>query len=102
MTALYCIAWAAIAAATVWVIMTVRGSAVISRLQEEMRQEIAHWQVETTRARATAAQIARDSVTRAEAWQKGRDDAIAIMPLIATARSGGPPPHAAGEEPGSA
>ncbi len=86
MTALYCIAWAIIAAVTAWGLTIAHYSALISRLQEEKRQEIAHWQAETSRARATAAQIARDAATRADAWKKGRDDVIAIMPLIASAR----------------
>lgn len=88
MTALYCIAWATIAAVVAWVITTVRSSAVISRLKAEMRQEISHWQAETARARAVATQIARDAATRAVAWKEGRDDVIAIMPLITAARDG--------------
>ena len=89
MTALYCIAWSAIAAMVTWVIMMARRAALISRLEQDRRAEIAYWQAETSRARATAAQLARDAATRADAWQKGRDDVIAIMPLIASARDSG-------------
>lgn len=89
MTALYCIAWSAIAAMVTWVIMLARRAALISRLEQDRRAEIAYWQAETSRARATAAQLARDAATRADAWQKGRDDVIAIMPLIASARDSG-------------
>jgi hypothetical protein len=87
-TALYCIAWAAIAAVTAWGITTARRSAAISRLKAEMRQEIAYWQAETSRARTVATQLARDAATRATAWREGRDDVISIMPLIAAARDG--------------
>ena len=86
MTVLYCIAWSIIAAMATWAITMARCSALISRLEQDRRQEIAHWQAETSRARATAAQIARDAETRADAWKKGRDDVIAIMPLIVSAR----------------
>jgi len=86
-TALYCIAWAVIAAVTAWVIAMTRASATISRLQAEMRKEIGYWQDETSRARARAGQIARDTVIWADAWKEGRDDVIAMMPLIAAAQS---------------
>jgi hypothetical protein len=89
MTALICIAWSIIAAMATWVVMMARRSVLISRLEQDRREEIAYWQAETSRARATAAQIARDAATRADAWKKGRDDVIAIMPLIASARDGG-------------
>ena len=87
-TALYCIAWAAIAAVTAWGITIARSSAAISRLKAEMRQEIAYWQAETSRARTVATQLARDAATRATAWREGRDNVISIMPLIAAARDG--------------
>jgi hypothetical protein len=83
-TALYCITWAIIAAVIVWAIMKVRTSSVITRIEAELRGEIAYWQDETSRARVRAAQIMRDAATRADAWKAGRDDVIAIMPLIAS------------------
>jgi hypothetical protein len=89
MTVLYCIAWSIIAAMVTWAITMARCSALISRLEQDRRTEIAYWQAETSRARATAAQIIREAATRADAWKKGRDDAIAIMPLIASARDSG-------------
>jgi len=93
MTVLYCIAWSIIAAMATWAITMARCSALISRLERDRREEIASWQAETSRARATAAQIARDAATRADAWRKGRDDVIAIMPLIACARDSGTYSH---------
>ena len=91
MTALFCIMWAAIAAVAAWGITTARSCATIARLRAEMRQEIGYWQAETARARALAAQTARDAATRATAWKEGRDDVIAIMPLIVLAREGASP-----------
>jgi hypothetical protein len=93
MTVLYCIAWSIIAALATWAIMMARCSALISRLEQDRREEIADWQAETSRARATAAQVIRDAATRADAWKKGRDDVIAIMPLIAAARDSGTCSH---------
>jgi len=93
MTVLYCIAWSIIAAMATWAITMARCSALISRLEQNRREEIAYWQAETSRARATAAQLVRDATTRADAWKKGRDDVIAIMPLIASARDSGTCSH---------
>jgi hypothetical protein len=88
MTIIYCIIWAVVAAITAWGIATIRGAAAISRMQTQMRQEITYWQAETSRARTHAAQIARDSATWADAWKKGRDDVIAVIPLVALAHDG--------------
>jgi len=87
-TALYCVVWAVIAAVATWGITTARGCAAVARLRAEMRQEIVYWRDETARARTLAAQTARDAATRARGWQEGRDDVIAIMPLIVSARDG--------------
>jgi hypothetical protein len=93
MTVLYCIAWSVTATMATWAIMMVRCSALISRLEEDRRQEIAQWQAETAHARATAAQVTRDAASRADGWQKGRDDVIALMPLIASTRDSGTGSH---------
>lgn len=85
MTALYWMTWAAIAAIAVWAVMKTRSSAEMSHLEAEMRDEVTYWQGETSRARAYAAQIARDTAIRADAWKEGRDDVIAIMPFIVSA-----------------
>jgi hypothetical protein len=85
MTALYWIAWVAIASIAVWAVMKTRNSADMNRLEAEMRDEVTYWQGETSRVRAYAAQIARDTAIRADAWKEGRDDVIAIMPFIVSA-----------------
>jgi hypothetical protein len=90
-TALYCIVWAIIGAAAAWGITIARSCAAMARLRGEMRQEIAYWRDETARARTLAAQAARDAATRARGWKEGRDDVIAIMPLIVSARDGAGP-----------
>jgi hypothetical protein len=63
----------------------------IARLQGTMRKEVAYWQAETSRARAYAAQIAKDAAARAEGWKRGRDDTIEIIPLIVSAHDRVPP-----------
>ena len=88
MTAVYCLIWAVIAAAAAWGVTTIRTTAAISRMQAQMRKEIAYWQDETSRARMRAEQSVRDAVTWADAWKRGRDDAIAVIPLITQAHDG--------------
>lgn len=83
---LSCITSAFIAAVIVWAIMKVRTSTAMTRLEAETRDEIAYWQDETSRARVQAAQVTRDAAIRTYAWKAGRDDVIAIMPLIASTR----------------
>ncbi len=99
MTVLYCITWAVIAAGAVWAIMEARTSAAMSRLGAKMREEISHCQDETSRARAHAAQIARDAAIRAEGWKEGRDDVVSIIPLIVSPRDPSVPMHSADDKP---
>lgn len=99
MIILYCIAWAVIAAVAAWGIMEVRTSAAMSRLGAKMREEISHCHDETSRARADAAQIARDGAIRAEGWKEGRDDVMAIIPLIVSPRDTNVSTHSAEDGP---
>jgi hypothetical protein len=99
MTVLYCITWAVIAAGAVWAITEARTFAAMSRLAAKMREEISHCQDETSRARARAAQIARDAAIRAEGWKEGRDDVVAIIPLIVSPRDLSVPMHSADDGP---
>ncbi len=92
MTALLCIGWAVTAAVIVWGLMLIWARIAMADLRKQARQEIRYWQQETTRARDRAAQIAREAATRAEGWKEGRDDVVAIMPMITA--------HAARAHPG--
>lgn len=98
MTVLYWMTWVAIAAVTVWAVMRTRTSAEMSRIEAEMRDEVKFWQDETSRARAHAAQVMRDTAIRADAWKEGRDDIIAIMPYVVSALNAGHTIQSAYEE----
>jgi hypothetical protein len=83
------------AAVSAWGFTLARASAHHSRLRaemacahEEMRKEIRHWQEEAARARSHAAQIARDTATWAAGCKQGRDDVIAVMPMLIAAHDG--------------
>lgn len=96
-TDLYCIVWAVITAVTVWGIATTRTSAAVARLRADMRKEIAYLEDETSRARTAADQITRDTATWADAWKKGRDDVLAVIPMIISAHGGGGSIHTAAD-----
>jgi len=63
--------------------------AEMARMQETMDEEIQHWQEEAARARTRAAQIERDAETWAAGCRQGRDDVIAVMPMLMAAHEGG-------------
>ena len=85
MSILMTILWAIIAAVTAWGITLAHATAAIARLQAERRKEIRHWQGEAARAKAHAALLARDAATWSAGYKQGREEVIAIMPLLAAA-----------------
>jgi septal ring factor EnvC (AmiA/AmiB activator) len=63
--------------------------AEMARMQEEMREEIQRWREEAARARIRAAQLERDAETWAAGCKQGRDDVIAVVPMLIAAHEGG-------------
>jgi hypothetical protein len=59
--------------------------AEMGRRQEELHKEIRHWQDEAARAKTHAAQVARDAANWAAGCKQGRDDVIAVMPMLVAA-----------------
>lgn len=85
MDALTTIAWVTIAAVIAWGLTWARAVATISRLREETRQEVRQWQDESARAKNRAAQLAKDIATWTAGCKQGRDDLVAVLPLIIAA-----------------
>jgi hypothetical protein len=85
MGALTTIGWATIAAVTAWGLTWARAAAAISRLREQMRQEVLYWQDESARAKTRAAQLAKDIATWTAGCKQGRDDLVTVLPLIIAA-----------------
>jgi hypothetical protein len=84
------------AAVSAWGFTLARASAHHSRLraemtsvQEELRKEIRHWQEEAARAKTHAAQVAREAATWAAGCKQGRDDVIAVVPMLIAAHDAG-------------
>lgn len=85
MDALTTAAWAAITAVTAWGLTRARAAAAISRIRKEMLEEVHHWQAESARAKARAAQLANDIAAWTAGCKQGRDDLVTVLPLIIAA-----------------
>jgi hypothetical protein len=85
MDTLMTIAWATIAAVIAWGLTWARTEATISRLREQMRQEVRYWQDESARAKARTAQLAEDIASWTAGCKQGRDDLVTVLPLIIAA-----------------
>ncbi len=85
MAVLNTIAWVAIAAVLAWGLAWARAADIISRLRQEMREEVRYWQAESARAKAHAAQLAKDAATWIAGCKQGRDDLVTVLPLIIAA-----------------
>lgn len=86
MTVIAILACSAFAAVLAWRMARARGAAALARLDREMRAEMACLQAELTRARARAAQLAREHTIWADARRQGCADALACMSVFATDR----------------
>ena len=93
MTTLTTIAWAVFAAVIAWGVTMWRASATIARLESRWRMELRRSQGDVARARAHAAQLAQDAAAWAAGCRQGRDDVIAVVPLIAAAQERRPEQH---------
>lgn len=85
--------WICLTALSVWAFTRARAAGRISRLRAEMARlqdeagrEIQRCQAEVSRAKAAVAQLAREADRWAAGHKQGRDDVIAMMPLLAEAR----------------
>ncbi|MFY9931545.1 MAG: hypothetical protein WAK82_26435 [Streptosporangiaceae bacterium] len=100
MSPLAILAWVIFAALVTWCVATARSI----RHTALLREQIEYWHnealqayQETDRARAAAAQVARDAEVRAEAWREGWNEVVRLLPMVASARVG-TDPDAPGDE----
>jgi hypothetical protein len=84
--------WIVLTAAVVWACVQARASARIGAMRAEMARrheqallEIQYLTEEATRARARAARLEQDELTRAQASKQARDDLVALIPLVVAA-----------------
>ena len=95
-TALHSLLWATIAGVTIWDLMLAWTKRQISLIVADLEAEISFWQRKAELATGQVTQLARDAELREQAWRQGRDDVIAIIPLIRVRSRSTEPPKKAG------
>lgn len=85
MSVLIIMAFAATAVLVAWRAALARSAATISRLREEMGEEVRYWQAESARAKVRTAQLEKEVASWSAGCQQGRDDLVSVLPLIIAA-----------------
>jgi hypothetical protein len=84
--ALDIIRWSLTAAGLAWGLTLSWARFAAARCRAVMQEEIDHWQSEAIRARRTVAQLRQEAVVWSRGRQNGREDLIALMPLLMAAQ----------------
>ncbi len=80
------IGWSVVAAVTGWGITLYWAKLALARSLAAMRDEVRYWHAEALRARELAAQLKLEIATWSRGCQQGREDVMAIMPLLVAAQ----------------
>ena len=84
--ALDIIRWSLIAAGLAWGLTLSWAKLAMARCRATMQEEIDHWQAEAVRSRRTVAQLKQEALVWSRGRQNGREDLIALMPLLVAAQ----------------
>ena len=76
------IGWSFVAAVTGWGITLYWARLALAQSLAAMQEEVRYWRAEAARARAIAAQLKQEIATWSRGCQQGREDVMAIMPLL--------------------
>ncbi|HTZ91624.1 MAG TPA: hypothetical protein VMB74_04465 [Streptosporangiaceae bacterium] len=82
------IGWSVTAAAVSWGLTLSWASAAMARSQDAMQEDIDRWQAEAFRARQMVIQLKHEAAMWSRGRQDGREDLIAMMPLLVAAQQG--------------
>ena len=80
------IGWSFVAAVTAWGVTLIWARLTVVQSRAAMHEEVRYWRAETARARAVAAQLKNEIATWSRGAQQGREDVMAIMPLLVAAQ----------------
>jgi hypothetical protein len=80
------IGWSVTAAAVAWGLTRSWASMAIARCRAAMQDEIDYWQAEAMHARRMVAQLKQEAVVWSRGRENGREDLIAMMPLLVAAQ----------------
>jgi hypothetical protein len=84
--ALDIIRWSLTVAGLAWGLTLSWARFAMARCRAAMQEEIDHWQAEAMRARRTVAQLRQEALVWSRGRQNGREDLIALMPLLVAAQ----------------
>lgn len=76
------IGWSFVAAVTAWGITLSWAKAAQMQARAALEDQIRHWHAEAVKARELAAQLKHEIAIWSKGCQQGRQDVIAMMPLL--------------------
>ena len=80
------IGWSVTAAAVAWWLTLSWAGAAMARSREALQEDVEHWQAEAMRARQMVIQLKHDAAMWSRGRQDGREDLIAMLPLLVAAQ----------------
>jgi hypothetical protein len=80
------IGWSFVAAVTAWVVTLSWARLELAHSRTVLQDDIRYWHAEAIKARDLAAQLKLEIDTWSRGCQQGREDVIAIMPLLIAAQ----------------
>jgi len=80
--------WSVLAAAAAWAITLGWAWTAIARNRKSAEDELQYWQAEAVRARDMVIQLRQERAAWSSGCRQGREDVIAIMPLLVAAQQG--------------
>ena len=80
------IGWSLVSAATAWGITVWWANLALSQLRRSMQEEVEYWKVEAARARDMTTFLQHEVATWSRGARQGREDVMAVMPLLVAAR----------------
>jgi hypothetical protein len=79
------IGWSLAAAATAWGLTVWWANLALAHLRRSMQSEVEYWKGEAARASEVAVHLRHEIATWSQGARQGRDDVIALMPLLVAA-----------------
>jgi hypothetical protein len=76
------IGWSFVAAVTAWGVTLSWAKFALSHTRAAMEDQIRYWHAEAVKARELAAQLKHEITAWSKGCQQGRQDVMAIMPLL--------------------
>jgi hypothetical protein len=76
------IGWSFVTAVAAWGITLSWAKLALARTRASMADEIRYWHAEATKARELVAQLKHEIAIWSKGCQQGREDVMAIMPLL--------------------